>query len=53
MVSEAKALVAWYAVEEEGYSTVDTARYLGMSHVGVLAAIKRHKMLNISISDKD
>jgi len=52
LVSDAKSLVAWYAVEEEGYSTVDTARYLGMSHVGVLAAIKRHKMLNISICAK-
>ena len=39
--SEARALVAYMAVEETGHSAVDVARYLEIGRTNVLRSIKR------------
>ena len=39
--SEARALVAYLAVEETGHSAADVARYLGIGRTNVLRSIKR------------
>ncbi len=38
-ISKARAIVAWMAVEEVGYSKAEVARYLGMSRMGVQKAL--------------
>ena len=45
LVSDIRSLVAWYVVEEAGHSAADVARYLGISRVGVLLAVKNGKGL--------
>lgn len=40
-ISEARALVAYLAVEETGHSAADVARYLGIERANVLRSIKR------------
>ena len=40
-ISEARALVAYLAVEETGYSAADVARYLRIGRSNVLRSIKR------------
>ena len=40
-IAEARALVAYLAVEETGHSAADVARYLGIGRTNVLRSIKR------------
>ena len=40
-IAEARALVAYLAVEETGHSAADVARYLGIGRANVLRSIKR------------
>ena len=40
-ISEARALVAYLAVEETGHSAADVARYLRIGRANVLRSIKR------------
>lgn len=40
-ISEARALVAFLAVEKTGHSAADVARYLGIGRVNVLRSIKK------------
>jgi len=40
-ISDARALVAYLAVEETGHSAADVARYLRIGRVNVLRSIKR------------
>jgi hypothetical protein len=39
--SQARSLLAWLAVEEEGYPAAVVARFLGISRVGVKKALER------------
>ena len=40
-IAEARALVAYMAVEETGHSAADVARYPGMGQANVLHSLKR------------
>ncbi|RZB29779.1 MAG: hypothetical protein SRB1_02059 [Desulfobacteraceae bacterium Eth-SRB1] len=40
-IVEARALVAYLAVEETGHSAADVARYLGIGRANVIRSIKR------------
>jgi chromosomal replication initiation ATPase DnaA len=40
-VTEARAIVAYSAVEEAGHSMADVARYLGMKHPSVSYAVRK------------
>lgn len=40
-IAEARALVAYLAVEETGHSAADVARYLGIGRTNILRSIKR------------
>ena len=40
-IAEARALVAYLAVEETGHSAADVARYLGIGRANVIRSIKR------------
>ena len=40
-IAEARALVAYLAVEETGHSAADVARYLGIGRANVFCSIKR------------
>jgi len=40
-IAEARALVAYLAVEETGHSAADVARYLGIGRTNVLRSIKK------------
>jgi hypothetical protein len=39
--SQARSLLAWLAVEEEGYPSAVVAQFLGISRVGVKKALER------------
>jgi len=42
-IAEARALVAYLAVEETGHSAADVARYLGIGRTNILRSIKRDR----------
>ncbi|MFC1886245.1 hypothetical protein ACFLZM_04240 [Thermodesulfobacteriota bacterium] len=44
-ISEARALVAYLAVEETGHKTSDVARILGVKRVSVYHALKKGKII--------
>jgi len=48
--SEARALVAYLAVEETGHSAADVARFLGVKRMSVHQAIIRGKTLHAKFS---
>lgn len=49
-ISEARALIAYLAVEETGHSAADVARFLGVKRMSVHQAIIRGKTLHAKYS---
>jgi len=51
-IAEARALVAYLAVEETGHSAAEVARHLGVRRVNVLRAAKKGLKIGNKFDDK-